>query len=153
MLTELVRWLTPVGGPRISIHRTTARGAPSTRSTKSFASSESCGGGGTANVCGAPAGTALTLTSDWGAGYCASVTITNTGSAPISSWQVVVDLDQSTLTNLWSGAVSQSGSLLTVTPLSWNAPIAVGAAISFGFCGTSAEPTYRPTVVSTTTTP
>ena len=43
----------------------------------------------------------LAITSDWGSGYCASVTLSNGGSTAVTSWQVVMN----------SGALDNLGAL------------------------------------------
>lgn len=94
----------------------------------------------------------LTLQSDWGAGYCANVSLQNTSSAAVTSWSVVIDLNQSTLSNAWSSTTSVSGTRLTVTPAGFNANIPANGSASFGFCATSSSATARPTIVSATIT-
>lgn len=91
---------------------------------------------------------ALTVSSDWGAGYCADVILQNTSSAAVTSWTAVLELDQSTLSQLWNGTVTQSNGQITVTPAGWNVRIAPGASVSFGFCGNSTGTSYRPSLVS-----
>jgi hypothetical protein len=91
----------------------------------------------------------LRVQSDWKSGYCADVTLENTGAAAVTSWTVVVDLHQSTLTNSWNGAVSTSGSQITVTPTAGNGAIAAGGSLdAFGFCGSATGTTYLPELVS-----
>jgi len=88
----------------------------------------------------------LTYSSDWGSGYCADVTLTNVGTTPISSWQVQIDLKQSTLASGWSATLSSSGGVLVAKPLDWNANLAVGARTSFGFCGNAPSASARPVI-------
>ncbi|OFX20246.1 MAG: hypothetical protein A2V77_16725 [Anaeromyxobacter sp. RBG_16_69_14] len=92
----------------------------------------------------------LTLTTDWGSGYCADVTLQNTSAAAVTSWTVVVDLNQGTLSQLWNGVVTRSGTQITVKPAgAWNSTLAPGAAQPvFGFCGSGAGASYQPTLVS-----
>jgi uncharacterized repeat protein (TIGR02543 family) len=90
----------------------------------------------------------LSLQSDWGAGYCANVVLANTSSSAVTSWTVVVELNQSTLSQLWSGMHTQSGTQITVTPTDYNASIAPGASTSFGFCGYATGSDYLPTLAS-----
>jgi len=91
----------------------------------------------------------VSLTTDWGSGYCANVTLQNVSSAAATSWAVVVELGQSTLSGLWNGAVSQSGSQITVKPAGWNSQIAPGGSLTaFGFCANKTGANYRPTLVS-----
>lgn len=90
----------------------------------------------------------LTYQSDWKAGYCSTVSITNTGVNNISAWQVVIDLGQARLAQLWKGTTTLSGPRMTVTPSSDNAQVSAGATASFGFCANAAGPGYHPTLVS-----
>ncbi|HSY22904.1 MAG TPA: cellulose binding domain-containing protein [Polyangiaceae bacterium] len=92
----------------------------------------------------------LSLQSDWGQGYCANVTVTNSGSATTTSWTAVVNLNQSALSNAWSATTALSGTTLTATPLSWNAALAPNASTTFGFCATATGTNYHPTLVSLT---
>jgi pectate lyase C len=74
----------------------------------------------------------LTIGDDWGGGYCANVSIRNNGSSEITSWAVGLNLNGSTVNNIWSGTINGS----TVTPADYNARIAPGSQTSFGFCAT-----------------
>jgi hypothetical protein len=88
----------------------------------------------------------LSLQSDWGAGYCANVVLANGGTAPVTGWTLTAALNQSTVSSVWSATYTQSGGVITLTPLDWNASIAPGASVSFGFCGTATGTNYRPTL-------
>jgi cellulose 1,4-beta-cellobiosidase len=100
------------------------------------------------------AGTGVTATlstqSDWGAGYCDLVTITNTG-APITGWQVVVTLN-STYSQSWNDTSVVMNGQLSAASLSWNGALPTNGTASFGFCGTSASTTSRPVLFSVTAT-
>lgn len=75
--------------------------------------------------------------STWNEGYCGEVTLTNTHeSASVSDWSVMLDLQQSSLQNGWSGIFTSSNGSLTVTPEAYNATIVPGASTNFGFCAT-----------------
>ena len=95
----------------------------------------------------------LRIQSDWKSGYCADVTLQNTGSAPVTSWTVVIDLHHSAVTNLWNGNVAASGSQITVTPSgAWNSAIAPGASLgAFGFCANATGSPYLPELISIAT--
>ncbi len=118
----------------------------------------SCIGDGSPNsvVIGELTGTGLSasiaLSSDWGAGYCANVTLTNTGTSAITTWQVVINLNQATAGAPWSATATSSGGQMTNGPLSWNAAIAPGGTTSYGFCATATGTNYKPTLVSVTAT-
>jgi hypothetical protein len=94
----------------------------------------------------------LTFQSDWTQGYCANVAISNTGTAATTTWQVVIQLNQSSITSFWSATSAQSGTVLTVTPLAWNAAIAAGASTTFGFCANATGSNYHPTLTSVSAT-
>jgi O-glycosyl hydrolase len=87
-------------------------------------------GGGTCKV-------AYTTQSQWGGGFVAQVTITNTGSSAVNGWTLKFTFpgDQK-ITSGWSGTPSQSGENVTITNASYNATIAAGANTSLGFQGT-----------------
>ncbi len=82
------------------------------------------------------------------AGYCANVTVTNTGTAAITTWQVVINLNQSTARAPWSATGTTSGGQMTNGPLAWNAAIAPGGTTSYGFCATASGTNYHPALVS-----
>lgn len=76
------------------------------------------------------------VTSDWGAGYCARLVLTNSGSAPTNDWQVVLDTLGATI-SAWNANSTGGIGTVVLTPLSWNARIAAGATDqSVGFCAT-----------------
>lgn len=79
----------------------------------------------------ANASATLAVTSQWGGGYCASVTVTNAGNAAISGWQVELVTDNADISNLWSGDLSGN----VVSGAAYNNQIAAGKGASFGFCG------------------
>lgn len=72
-------------------------------------------------------------TSDWGTGLTGQITITNNGSAPIPTWTLQFDTSY-TITQIWNAAiVSQSGGRYVVQNVGYNATIAPGQSVSFGF--------------------
>jgi non-reducing end alpha-L-arabinofuranosidase len=75
------------------------------------------------------------VTSSWSGGFGASVTITNLGAA-ITNWTLTWSFTAGqTITQLWNGSYTQSGSLSTVTNAAYNGNIATGGSTSFGFNG------------------
>ena len=75
------------------------------------------------------------VTSDWGSGFTASVTIRNTGSAPMEGWRLAMDMPHR-ISSLWNGVVVGRRDACTyVEPTSWNANIPAGGSISLGFVG------------------
>lgn len=79
------------------------------------------------------------ITNQWQGGFGASFTITNTSSTAINGWSLQFSFPNGqTITQLWNGTATQSGSAVTVTNASYNASIPAGAALSSepGFNGT-----------------
>ncbi len=74
------------------------------------------------------------VTSDWGAGFVANLTIANTGSKAIDGWKLAWTFGGNQhITNLWNGTLAQSGRSVAVNNAAWNAPIARGASTTLGF--------------------
>ncbi|HEY4458034.1 MAG TPA: cellulose binding domain-containing protein [Pseudonocardiaceae bacterium] len=108
-------------------------------------------GAGLATSGAAAAPAALTLptatfavSSDWGGGYGAAYTIANPMTIPLSTWKVSFTLPAGDkVTSVWDGQLTTSGNTYTVTNASYNAPVAAGTSVSFGFnvSYTGASPT------------
>ncbi|MBP2704537.1 cellulose binding domain-containing protein [Microbispora sp. RL4-1S] len=76
-----------------------------------------------------------TVNNSWPGGFGANVTITNLGD-PVNGWRLTWSFTAGqTITQLWNGTVSQSGSQVTVTDAGYNASIGTGGNTSFGFNG------------------
>jgi endoglucanase len=83
----------------------------------------------------APAGgltTTVRITDDWKTGYCADVTVKNTGSGNVD-WVVTFDI-QGTVRNMWSATYTQTGSKVRAEGVSWNNIVRSGSSVNFGFC-------------------
>ena len=103
-------------------------------------------------VGGGPVGLAChigyTISSQWGGGFGAAITINNTGTTAISNWTLTWTFaNGQTITQLWNGAETQSGANVTVNNLSYNGSIPAGGSYTgMGFNGswnnsTNAVPT------------
>ena len=96
-----------------------------------------------------PVGTACRVTdtvSAWGNGLVANLTITNTGTAPVSGWSLVFTLPAGqTITSGWSATYSPTTGQVTARNVSYNATIAAGGSVGIGFqashTGNSGKPT------------
>ena len=87
----------------------------------------------------------LTITDDWGAGFTAKVTVTNTGTAAISGWKLGFDFPYA-ITNIWNAQVAaQSGTRFTLQDAGYNASIQPGGTVSFGFSGSPGNVKAGPT--------
>ncbi|HZP54786.1 cellulose binding domain-containing protein [Actinocrinis sp.] len=92
--------------------------------------SASSGGGGGSSGCTA----AYTVSNQWGTGFTANVTVTNSGSAATHGWKVTWNWGgNQQITNVWNAVESHSGQSETVTNASYNGSIAGGGNTSFGF--------------------
>jgi hypothetical protein len=86
------------------------------------------------------------IQSDWGNGATISVTITNKTSAKVYSWILAWTFPgNQTITNLWNGTYTQSGTSVSVKDAGYNANIpANGGSVNFGFnlnySGSNAKP-------------
>ena len=92
----------------------------------------------------------LHVDNDWGAGFTATVTISNKGTAAINSWRITWTWPgNQTITNAWNATVTQSGAAVTATNLSYNGTVAPNGSTSFGFqatySGTNGAPTLSVT--------
>lgn len=71
------------------------------------------------------------IANQWPGGFGVSFTITNTGSTAINGWTLQFSFPNGqTITQLWNGSYTQSGSLVTITNLSYNGSIPAGASLS-----------------------
>ncbi|WP_437286664.1 cellulose binding domain-containing protein [Sorangium sp. So ce406] len=87
----------------------------------------------------------LTLPSDWGSGYCASVTVTNRSASRTTGWSMVVGLNGSTLDHGWVANFTRADGQFTAANMDWNAELDPGRSTTWGFCGSGSG---RPSIVS-----
>ncbi|GAA2010288.1 hypothetical protein GCM10009839_00190 [Catenulispora yoronensis] len=89
---------------------------------------------------------AYAVQSDWGSGFSASVTITNTGSTAINGWTLAFAFPgNQQVGGGWNANWSQSGHTVTATNQGFNGTIAPGASIQVGFTGTYSGSNAKPT--------
>ncbi|MFE9352908.1 cellulose binding domain-containing protein [Streptomyces olivaceoviridis] len=75
-------------------------------------------------------------TNVWQGGFTAEVTVTNTGSSPVSGWRLAFALPSGQrITSAWGAAVTPSSGAVTASDLTYNAQIAPGGQVTFGFQG------------------
>jgi xyloglucan-specific exo-beta-1,4-glucanase len=76
------------------------------------------------------------ITGSWSGGFQAEVTVANTGAAATRSWSVGWTYTAGqTITQLWSGTVTQTGAAVKVTNAGYNGAVAAGGSTTFGFLG------------------
>ncbi|MDX3745690.1 GH12 family glycosyl hydrolase domain-containing protein [Streptomyces sp. AK08-02] len=106
----------------------------------SFSSSVNLGGGtggGGGGTGGSPACKVAYGTNVWQGGFTADVTVTNTGSSPVDAWKLGFTLPAGQkVTSVWSAEISPSSGAVTAGGMAYNASIAPGGQVSFGFQGT-----------------
>ena len=72
------------------------------------------------------------LDSQWAMGSCHSVTVTNTGDAPVT-WSLTLTVT-GTLSQNWSSNATANGSDVTFTGVDYNATLGPGESTNFGYC-------------------
>ena len=86
----------------------------------------------------------LTITNDWGSGYCADVKLTNGLPEATSKWRVMMDLKSTQITGAWGVASSATTGMAAMTPVSYNTNIAPGGSVSYRFCANAPNSWTRP---------
>ncbi|MFC4530735.1 cellulase family glycosylhydrolase [Sphaerisporangium dianthi] len=88
------------------------------------------GGGGGCSV-------TATAQSQWGNGYVVQpVTVTNTGTSPVTSWTVTFTLPSGhTVVGSWGASLTTSGQTVTARNASYNGSLGAKASTTFGFQG------------------
>jgi cellulase/cellobiase CelA1 len=74
------------------------------------------------------------------------VTIANNGTTPINGWTIKWTFpgDQK-INQMWSASYTQTGEQVTATNMSYDAAIAPGSSVNFGFTGTFTNSDASPT--------
>ncbi|WP_308190712.1 cellulose binding domain-containing protein, partial [Streptomyces sp. HPF1205] len=121
---------------------TTTGGTTGSTTTGGTTGSTTTTGGTTGSTTGGTGGGChVTYTkNEWTGGFTADVVVGNTGSTPVNGWTLGFSFpgDQK-VTNAWNATVTQSGNSVTATNVSYDASIAPGATVDFGFQGTWAS--------------
>lgn len=76
--------------------------------------------------------TSQNITTDWGTGYCADITVKNTTSSPIT-WQATVAIDGK-VTSLWNGTYAVTDNTITIVGANWNKQLAGLSSTTVGYC-------------------
>ncbi|MFD6530848.1 cellulase family glycosylhydrolase [Streptomyces sp. NPDC060184] len=121
-----------------------ARDAAGNRSARSAAVSlTTTTGGGTS---GAACSVAYRVVGDWQSGFQGEITVRNTGTAAINAWKLGFSFaNGQTVSSMWGGTATQSGSAVSVTPASYTSAIAAGTSVTLGFLGTRGATNTAPT--------
>ena len=104
------------------------------------------GGGGTGGGCTATVHT----DSQWNPGFTDTVTVTGTATAATHAWKVTWSWPSGQqVTSSWNATVTQSGTGVTATNLSYNGTLAPGGSTTFGVQGTWSGSNTAPTLACT----
>ncbi|MEV4859806.1 cellulose binding domain-containing protein [Streptomyces ossamyceticus] len=86
------------------------------------------------------------ITNQWSGGFQADVQLANTGTSAWSGWTLDWSFPNGqSVTQLWNAAHTQSGAAVSVKNIAWNANVAAGSSVSFGFTGSWSGTNGRPT--------
>jgi len=88
------------------------------------------------------------VANSWPGGFQAGVTV-KAGSAAIVSWSTSFTISGATISNLWSGTLTSSGSTFTVKNAAWNGAVAAGQSTTYGFVSAGTPPTGAVAVTCT----
>jgi endoglucanase len=82
---------------------------------------------------------------DWGSGFTGGIKLTNNGTQAVNGWDLKFDFAP-TITQIWNAQlVSQGGGHVEVRDAGYDATIAPGQSVSFGFIGAPGNVTAGPT--------
>jgi endoglucanase len=87
---------------------------------------------------------ASNMQSDWQAGFCMSMQVSNSGNTPVQDWQLTFQMNQASINNSWNGNFQPQGSQYVVTPLDWGRVIEPGQSRDLGFCANKLGSDYQP---------
>ena len=77
--------------------------------------------------------TTFRVVSDWGTGFTGDVVLSNDGTTAVADWRVQFDF-AGEISSLWNGEIeSHTGTTYVVKGAGWNADLAVGGQVNFGF--------------------
>ncbi|KAF4408073.1 extracellular catalytic domain type 1 short-chain-length polyhydroxyalkanoate depolymerase, partial [Streptomyces lycii] len=84
-------------------------------------------------------------TNSWNTGLTATITVTNTGTAPATDWSLAFTLPPGqTITSGWGAGYSPGSGAVTAKGLDYNSTIAPGASIRIGFQASHTGDTGKP---------
>ncbi|MFF3888550.1 cellulose binding domain-containing protein [Streptomyces sp. NPDC001914] len=107
------------------------------------------GGGGTDPTPPPTGACAVTykITNQWQGGFQADVSLTNTGPSAWTGWTLAWSFtDGQKITQLWNADHTQSGAAVTARNVGWNANVAPGSTVAFGFTGSWTTTNTKPSV-------
>ncbi|MGW0991220.1 cellulase family glycosylhydrolase [Streptomyces sp. NPDC002486] len=119
-----------------------ARDAAGNRSPRSGTVTVTTSPGGSPAACGV----GYRVTGSWPGGFQGEIVLRNTGTAAINGWTLRWTFpDRQRITNLWGGAVTQSGSAVSVAAAPYTAAIPASGSVTLGFTATRSAANPGPT--------
>ncbi|CAL9405334.1 hypothetical protein SUDANB145_01548 [Streptomyces sp. enrichment culture] len=95
---------------------------------------------------GAACSVGYRVVGEWPGGFQGEITVRNTGTAAVSGWTLGFTFPSGqTITNMWGGTPTQSGSAVTVAAASYTAAIPAAGSVTVGFTGTKLTANAAPT--------
>ncbi|MET8096188.1 cellulose binding domain-containing protein [Streptomyces sp. NPDC005236] len=86
------------------------------------------------------------ITNQWQGGFQADVSLANTGSTAWTGWTLGWSFaDGQKITQLWNADYTQSGAAVSARNVGWNANVAAGSTVGFGFTGSWTGANTKPT--------
>lgn len=86
------------------------------------------------------------VTSEWSGGFQADVKLSNSGTTAWNGWSLGWSFPNGqTVSQLWNAEYTQSGAAVTAKNVNWNANVAAGSSVSFGFTGNWSGTNGKPT--------
>jgi endoglucanase len=86
----------------------------------------------------------MIMHSDWNAGFCVGLQVTNQNKIPVDNWQLEFAMERSVIDQRWNGTFRNQGSQYTVTPPEWGRVVQSGQTIDLGFCAKKLGTDYLP---------
>ncbi len=89
--------------------------------------------------------TSYAVTSNWGSGFQAQMTLTNPQTTPLTGWTLSFDFGAQ-ISSIWDARiVSHSGSHYVVSGANWDSDLPAGGSLSFGFVAGPGSASSTPT--------
>ncbi|MEV0150745.1 MULTISPECIES: PHB depolymerase family esterase [unclassified Nonomuraea] len=109
----------------------------------------------TPTVTPAPGACRVTVTTNaWNTGLTETLTVTNTGTAPVNGWSLTFTLPAGqAITSGWNATYNPTTGQVKAANLSYNATLAPGASTSIGFQATHTGDTAKPTAFTLNAAP
>ncbi|MEB3295676.1 MAG: cellulase family glycosylhydrolase [Synechococcales bacterium] len=82
--------------------------------------------------------------SDWQAGFCMSLQVSNPGQQTVRNWGLRFTLPQAQVDQRWNGQFDRQGNEYQVTPADWAKTLEGGRSVDLGFCAQKMGGDYLP---------